>query len=390
MLSLIFGPTPQEYIRKRRLAYPSQYQSDTGWAALIGGALTCVPPDLQNYADGHIASAEIGELSPAVRSRVCRGGYAIEMYSGYMRLVYSAARALCATDSIVYPGQQVPSLLRPDRVVAIVAELFNQYKANDTATAQAFPVTEAQANQAHIIATEAERFILLHELAHIDFWRNGQDDLSADESIVDARAAGWLIDNMLSETPSTPPQMMYGGAEFALRVWMAMERYGIAFEGTHPSGHDRIEALRAQLKERAAPAGFFAIAGRALAFDLLWQRVDQLLQEQEPVYEQTADLVLSQMRTLVIEIVNHLKKWDAEKGTYVIPLKLTPIPGEPGKAQVTLGDVPPEVAQITVSAKHYLDTVDPAVREQAKERAGELYEQGDIRYSLLLMLLNVP
>ena len=381
--------TPAEYIQARRRERPPIYQRGGGWEALFAGALKCSAPVLSRMAAGGvIASGEIGELTPVAQVTRIGSGYAIEMHSGMMRLIYSAARAITSTDEGKFRGGKSATALNAPAAARHVFELFEDFKTQKIATVQRFPATEDQKGWAHAIALEAETFLLMHELAHIynerSLWRrlwNSRGGQHAVEVRADATASGWLIDYLLNPKPRGPQrQMFYAGAEFAFRVRMAMETIGMRFAPTHPSAGDRIAALRGRLRQAAGSRTFYAIANTSLAFDQMWRAIECLLLKKPPVFTLALDDVLSSMRTLVQEIL------DGADINDLIAVK--PVRGRAGQFQVTMQIKDPRKAEIVKSAGEYMRSVQPDLGRAARERAVDVFEQGSVEYSLLLSLLK--
>ncbi|OGA55626.1 MAG: hypothetical protein A3G81_20310 [Betaproteobacteria bacterium RIFCSPLOWO2_12_FULL_65_14] len=338
---------------------------------------------------GLIAGGEIGELTPVARVSRVGAGYAVEMHSGLMRLIYSAARAIVATDSGRFSGHANPALSAAE-AASKVAELFKSYREQKIATAQKFPATAGQQKWAHAIAVHAETFLLMHELAHIHnehsfwLWRpfRRQRDVLGLETDADATAGKWLIDYVLNPKPgSSQPQMFYAGAEFGLRVRMAMETVGMLFEPTHPKAGDRIAGLRAALRARAGSRAFYAIANTSIAFDQMWRATEQLLLGRAPAFELTLDDILASMRTLVVELLA-----DSDINDLV---SVSPVAGQPGQMQVMFAPKEPRKIALFDVARDTMRHASQKVRDAARAQAGNVFEEGTVQYSLLLALLTL-
>lgn len=378
--------TPSEYIARRQREHPPQYQHAAGWNALFGVALDLAPLPLRNrVASGRVASGEVGEFTPAASVTPVGRGYAIEMHSGLMRLIYSAARAMTATDSGQFKAEGAGTALTREECAAQIADLFRKYQQTGNATSQRFPATDAQKKWAHAIAIHAETFLLLHELAHVhhedSFWRwlrVGQSVLEKERE-ADATSAQWLISFLLNANRDGPQrQMLYAGAEFGLRVRMAMETVGMRFEKTHPTAGNRIAALRGRFREAAGSKAFYRIANTSLAFDQMWRAIEQMLLGQAPVFTLTVEDVLASMRTLVSEI---LAIGDPNDLVLITEVR-------PGQYQVKLSLKDPRQLAMFESAREFMTHVDVGVRHAARELVGDVYDKGSLEYSLLDALLN--
>jgi Peptidase U49 len=380
---------PAAYIAARQREHPPLYQRADGGHALFQRALEFSPQIMQTrVANGLIAGGEVGALTPVAYVTDIGRGYAIEMHSGLMRLLYSAARAIMATDSGRYRDEVTPALSAPQAVRHIV-DLFKHYKEQNIATAQAFTVTEAQKRWAHTIATHAETFLLMHELAHIynehSFWLwrpfRKKRDIHTLEIQADSTASRWLIDYLLNPRPgSSQRQMFFAGAEFGLRVRMAMETVGMRFAKTHPTAGDRIATLRATLRATANLRTFYAIASTSLAFDQMWRAIENMLLERAPVFDLTLEDVLASMGTLVAELLRDSDINDV--------ITVRQVAGEPGRMQCVLAPKEPQKIAMVTSARDYMARVDPDRRNAARAHAGDVFEPGTAAFSVLLALLN--
>jgi hypothetical protein len=122
----LFGRNaPARYLASRQRQYPPIYQKTAvAWNALFGVALDLSTPRLRALAArGAIASGEVGEQTPSIYVTRRGMGYAVEMHSGQMRLIYSAARAITASDSGKFRDDKSPAL-SPAGVAEQVADLF--------------------------------------------------------------------------------------------------------------------------------------------------------------------------------------------------------------------------------------------------------------------------
>lgn len=334
-----------------------------------------------------ITGGEVGELTPLAYVTPVGRGYVIEMHSGMMRLVYSAIRAIVATDDGRYRQHNTPALSGAQAVEKI-AELFAGYKAQKIATAQAFPITDGQQRWANTIAVHAETFLLMHELAHVynehvswprRLFRKTRKVYDL-EVQADSTASQWLIDYLLNPKPdSSQPQMFYAGAEFGLRIRMAMETVGFKFKKTHPPAGDRITALRARLRATAGPRAFYALANTSLAYDQMWRGVERMLLGQPSMFDLTVDDVLSSMRTLVVELLQGSEISDI--------VTVRQVAGE-SKMEFVLAPKEQRKIAILNSAPEYMRHVSLDVRDSARAHAHDVFEPGSVEFGVLLVLLN--
>jgi hypothetical protein len=380
-----------KYMEARQRQHPAIYQRSEAWTRLLGRAVEMSPAVIQKRVQNKsVIAAEIGELTPEIRVTKIGRSFAVEIFTGAMRLIYSAARAIMASDAGEFRAAQSKIELSIKQVAEKIAALFEMFRVTQIATAQAFPVTEDQAGWADTISCHAESFLLMHELAHIYNehvevpWfsflsrRRSQYEL---ETNADATAATWLVDYVLYPKPGGPQrQMFYAGAEFGLRIRMAMETVGMRFEKTHPTAGDRVAALRSKLRTKGGSRNFYAIANTSLAFDQMWRGVEQILLKQPPKFEVTLEDVLSSMRTLTAEMLRDVDANDL--------IEFGDVPNEPRIKQVVLAPKEPLKIKILNSARDYMREVRPDLRVLAREHAGDVYEKGTLEFSILLAFLN--
>jgi hypothetical protein len=387
--SLFSRDAPARYLAVRQQEYPPIYHTTAAaWQDLFGIALSLSTPKLRTMAtNGAIASGEVGELTPSTYVTRRGRGYAVEMHSGTMRLIYSAARAMTANDAGRFREDKSPSLSAAE-VAAQVADLFTNYEEHETATSQRFPATSFQTDWADLITRNAERFLLMHELAHIHngdlaLWRSFlgiERAVLEQETRADATACQWMIDYFLNSTPDGPQrQVFYAGAEFGFRVRMAMEKYGLHFNSTHPPSGDRIAAMRARLRAAAGPRTFYAIANTSIAFDQMWRAVELILCKESPKFELKLDDVLAGLRTLTVEAIG--------AGENMFQIK--DVPGRPGMKQIVIAPVNAKQKEIFKSAQNAYRDIPSDLRAEVQQHVGDVFEPGYGEYSLFLALLSL-
>jgi hypothetical protein len=201
------------------------------------------------------------------------------------------------------------------------------------------------------------------------------------ETAADATAGQWLIDYLLNPKPDGPKrQVLYAGAEFGLRVRMAMETVGkTKFNPTHPPAGERVAAMRERLRSAAGPRTFYAIANTSLAFDQMWRAIELILQSKSPKFEPKLDDVLAGLRTLTVEML--------AAGTDAVQIQ--DVPGKPGKKQAVFAPVNDRQRAIAKAAKTDFRDIPPDLRAAVERQAADVFEPGSVEYSLFLGLLNL-
>ena len=386
---LFTGDAPSRHIAERQYKFPPVYQKTaSAWESLFGAALDLSTSALRALAArGAIASGEVGELTPSTYVTRRGRGYAVEMHSGQMRLLYSAARAMTASDSGRFRDDKSTALSLSD-VAGQVADLFRNYERDGLATIQMFTATSFQRGWADTITVAAERFLLLHELAHIHngdlaLWRSILDIDRAGSEVeraADATACEWMIQYLNHPRPNGPQrQVLYAGAEFSLRVRMAMERTTCRrFSATHPPAGHRVAAMREQLRIAVGARAFYAIANTSLAFDQMWRAVELVLNDKKPVFEPQLDDVIAGLRTLTVELIRAGK--DA--------IQIRDVPGQPNMRQAVFAPVNARQEEIVKAASTDFRGIPQDLRDTVERKAGDVFEPGSVEFSLFLTLLH--
>ena len=112
-----------------------------------------------------IQGGEVGVMTPVAYVKPAGSGYGVVMHSGLMRLLYSAARAMFASDTGKFGSEKQKAPLTALEIAKLIAELFDKYEATQQASAQEFPIGGQQQGWANAICVHAETFLLMHELA---------------------------------------------------------------------------------------------------------------------------------------------------------------------------------------------------------------------------------
>jgi hypothetical protein len=389
LAGFFIGDAPSRHIAERQRKFPPIYEREAGaWQALFSVALDLSTPALRNLAArGLIASGEIGELTPSTYVSRRGKGYAIEMHSGQMRLLYSAARAMTASDAGRFREDKSGALSISD-VAKQVADLFRNYESKGIATVQLFSATPYQRSWADNIAFAAERFLLLHELAHIHngdlaLWRSilGVERTGPEvERAADATACEWLTQYVSHPTPNGPQrQLLYAGAEFSLRVRMAIERTASRkFNPTHPPAGDRVAAIRERLRSAVGAGTFYAIANTSIAFDQMWRAIELAMHGKDPEFKPELDDVSAGLWVLTVEFIKAGRQGVQFKG----------LSGEPGRKQIEITPVNDSQEAMVQSARADFRDIPQDLRDAVERQAGEIFAPGSIEFSLFIELLH--
>lgn len=253
-----------------------------------------LPAELQQlFTEGFIAIGAINEPSPnAYVKSLGEDGYAIVFHTGLRDFIYRLARVLStrflpsSEDPTSHQAPPFPETAR------LVAEIFWWFQETGCAFGPSYEISDQQLMVANKLATEAELFLVSHEIGHViadlpldrafieRIALTTTDGDHRDEHAADAIAVRLAMD--LFNAASTPTagvvQLRYAGVEFALRVFATLETLGFRFHGTHPSASSRLTFIRAEVR-------------RLVANEQAWDGVTLLARGIESLFDEMATIM---------------------------------------------------------------------------------------------------
>jgi hypothetical protein len=193
----------------------------------------------------------------------------------------------------------------------MIGKVFLTYAASQQILAARHSAHEEQQKLAHQLASEAELFLLAHEVGHA--WIAHESIPSAESSLrgykitweeefaSDQLAIAWLLGKAL--TRGKGARMVYAGAEFALRVLICLENVGTPFTGTHPKANLRLEILRVTAREICDKfkVPFDQIRTIAIANDEFLDEIERRIHGLDPTPNQDRTRVRSKLLVLLEE-----------------------------------------------------------------------------------------
>src|SRR5580658_9274880 len=115
------SPTPAQFLVDLQRKQPPIYQRPDGGKALFLTAVERASRKTKSrVAQGMIVGGEVGDLDPVAYVTPAGSGYAIVMHSGLMRLTYSAARAMFASDPGKFLDDKPKAPLTAEQIAAKV------------------------------------------------------------------------------------------------------------------------------------------------------------------------------------------------------------------------------------------------------------------------------
>jgi len=289
---------------------------DMDRAAQLLSSLKAVLPAhlIQKIDAGDVAVGETGATAPgAFFDRIDPEGYLIEMNSGLFEFIYRMARPVAA--AVFRPMEGTTQGIERSALARIIAEIMWWYERLGTSFGPAYEVTRDQIFLASRLATNAELFLLAHELGHVqaaeDLSWQGQGLSAAELATIEEHVAdGFALQTLLESFQPSGNEMdgfslglRYAGAEFALQMWRLFDLLNLPFvDGVHPSSNDRIQWLRSCLGKfmdnEQACANITVIAR---LIEKLFDEVAQILNapREDEIYEQEATQILAGFDSLL-------------------------------------------------------------------------------------------
>ena len=280
-----------------------------------------LPPELRElFTEGYIAVGALHDDSPnAFVKHLGDDGYAIVFHTGLKDFLYRLARVLSTR---FFPSLGVQADRQAEapplhETARIVAEVFWWYQETGRTFGPSYEITDQQIQVASMLATEAELFLLAHEIGHIIADAGLDSEFSEritgfsvaagdyDEHAADAIAFRLVmqIHGPQSQLKPSLVQLRYAGVEFALRVFATLERLGFTFDSTHPAAGRRLDFIRAEVR-RLVPdeQAWTSLSVLARGVEALFDEMAKIIEdpgEHESFYVRSAESVVARLTELL-------------------------------------------------------------------------------------------
>jgi hypothetical protein len=245
--------------------------------------------------------------------RAANGGWLILFNAGLMTFVYKLARAL-GTHFTFEEDEETDEAPPLERTAELIAQVFDWYLATGIPHGPDFPIRPDQMHMASLLTTQAELFVLGHELGHhvLNHTEQGTRSMLVNGLVVDALdvskqheleadAVGLKLTLETTNGENRPePHVAYAGIELFLQVVGMLEAYAAAPESdTHPSAAQRLASVRALLAQ--ATSHHEAVSSLARAVEQMLdairphvlspERRERALADEEACTRRVAELV---------------------------------------------------------------------------------------------------
>jgi hypothetical protein len=256
-------------------------------------ARTAVGAPMRFFEHGFIVCAEINDPAPRAYMQPLDEGYAIVFTSGLRGLIYRVARII-ATRFVPEGGSDVKLEVTTFAETArVLAEAFWWVQMTGRAFGPDYPITQQQVLIASRLASEAETFLLAHEIGHIideasnhtnPIFRKLGSSLTFDhrtEYVADAIGLRLALEttNTAEKRSAENLAFTYAGIEFALQVYHALEQVGLEFANTHPSASSRLRFIRSEIRAGCPSKLFRALTSMASAIETLISEAIKIIKD---------------------------------------------------------------------------------------------------------------
>lgn len=244
-----------------------------------------IPPLLHGlFGSGRAVIGEINVPSPAAFANILpSGGYWVEVYSGLGPFFEAAAHAMYSSmHSVNADGSLIQSGIGIGQSDTELVKLLRAYAENGQVPARSTALPIHQSELAGRLARAAQVFVVAHELGHLIKWETEKSAELTSQGEIAADKLGLAMSLGLLRHAAAPLSAdditdSYAGAEFALRLFSALEAIGFDFQADslHPYPKDRLEILRSQAQGILGTAfDFIFVSRRAFSHDLILQRME--------------------------------------------------------------------------------------------------------------------
>ncbi len=245
--------SPATYVEKVRKKYPLNGPDRIGQIYAI--TARSLPAELTRLVKERvIVIGTIDRNRPDAYTIHLRDGSAIVFTSGMMDFIYAVTRSLVGTFvGHGNEGIEYQQALGIGDVADLVAGLFNQWKAqrrwytcSKKIDYPRFRLNKDAHRIAETVATNAEAFILCHELAHAMTAHEGGEDT---EENADALGLKYFLSAAVQENRYRIP---IASAMLVIRIFAGLESVGMHISGEYPPSAERSENLRRTVRTRFA------------------------------------------------------------------------------------------------------------------------------------------
>ncbi|MDY0977785.1 hypothetical protein SOM61_22740 [Massilia sp. CFBP9012] len=265
--------------------------------------------------DGRLVAGEIGKDAPNAHViELDNQQYVVVLHSGLFEFLYRIARPLASAVFRSSDDQQDQQGIDFPELARVVAEAFWWLKQTGSSFGPEYPIAVEQKILASLVATNAERFLLAHEIGHVIF-ALGKDQSGVADQFTDADEEHFADHLALQFTLSAGMEdakrndamslmLTYAGAELALQIWGVMEQIGLLFvDGVHPPTSERIAMLRRSLRDQCESEQIFdSIVMPAVVIERAFNEVAQIIVSpgtHAPIYEAQAASLLNDLERLL-------------------------------------------------------------------------------------------
>lgn len=274
---------------RRPAAYPLNSKGFDRVRALAG-VLQLPDVMLERFRRGALVFGEIGDFLPDARTRrFDDGSFLVVMTSGMMDFLYAVGRAMSGASVMWKDGAPLNrAALPPADIAGLLARIFMQWRKHcqpslwDALWRQRrieyskFEVFHEAQERAEVLVTNAELFILAHELGHVGLELGfPSPDIQNDE--LKADTVGFLL-FFPTVVPLFATRMALASAAFAVRVMDSLTTVGVEFSQQYPKPPIRLKTLLALMRAHLPSEQYFDEAATLMVAHLdMMDAMDDLI-----------------------------------------------------------------------------------------------------------------
>ena len=223
--------------------------------------------------EGRLAVGVTSEEEPRIYVRYLPDrAYAIVVHQDLFHLIYRLARAATSQIALQAGGMELPATVDDRRLTQVVADILWWFETTGSIFGPSYGINEHQVQLAGEIASQAECFLIAHEIGHIVVHPGGEEipqdlierlisgsfvgflppeaDAWDEEHFADAIAFDLVmgVSNRQVSPLGFQNQLRYAGIEVMLLIQYALEELGFRVSETHPEAARRLELIRTRAR----------------------------------------------------------------------------------------------------------------------------------------------
>src|SRR5262245_38278530 len=265
----------RDFLAEKQREFPPA----ANWSELVEQLWESMHPRIPLFiadmrSEGRLVIGATSETEPRIYVRdLADRGHAVVIHQDLLHLIYRLTRAATAQIALRAGEIDLPAGVDEQRLTQVVTDILWLFKETGGIFGPTYPINRQQMQLAGELSTQAECFLLAHELGHIIVSPAAGKETSQDliERLISGSFVGFLppgadtwdeehfadviafdlvmgISSGQVAALGSQNQLRYAGIELMLLIQYALEQFGFRVSDTHPEASLRLEVIRSRAR----------------------------------------------------------------------------------------------------------------------------------------------